>query len=569
MAIKWSSALEVKYAAEKCEKITGILRADLMNMGLSLQGSLGNFNWKTGFRIAYPTMFLKKLQTQGDYNPSFSDVQFLGNYTLSSTDHIEAFILYSVNKYELLPKEWLGHFQTSRVEIHQVNIDQNGKKDYKFNTALAAIKYLKTFGSSSTFSISASKYISKENENSNITGNIFHSPDATFPDLDKEFLFTRLEKIDNKASLTSNSIQGEIRTSISDHVLTGGLEFKNIALSSEKNESYIEDGPHAIQINPLLQLSNNSYNLNSLAFYIEDSFPFSDNIKSNIGVRFLKNYFTHENLLSPRASISYTLNAKNVFNFKTGIYYQPPFFSELTGLINNPNDLKSQRAIHYSIGWKNQLKEKITMSWEVYYKKLNNLVPFYYEDLKMIPIKGNVNEGYSLGLDVMFQGEIIDGIESWLGYSYLDSKEKETNSGKPYRRRLIDQTHTIQIFLQDHFRKHPNWQSHLRLLAGSGFLYNVRKLVENPQTKLYEMVVELEHPQTYMLYLRADMGLSATFDVGEKSKLVCIAEVLNVFDKYNYGGFDWVRVYNNSKGLVNIPKVLSKRFFNFKIELYF
>ncbi len=306
-----------------------------------------------------------------------------------------------------------------------------------------------------------------------------------------------------------------------------------------------------------------------MALFVEDSFSLSPNIKTDLGIRFLKNYFTNENLLSPRLNILFILNEKNVFNFRTGVYYQPPFFTELTGLIDDPYKLKSQRAIHFSIGWKNQLKEKVTMNWEVFYKKLDYLIPFYYEDLKMISVKGNVNEGYSFGFDVMFQGEISNGIESWLGYSYLDSKEREMNSNEPYRRRLLDQTHTFQIFLQDHFRKYPNWQSHLRLLAGSGFLYNIRKLVKNEQTNTYETVVDLDNPQVYTLYLRADMGLSATFDVSEKSRLVFTTEVLNVFNQYNYGGYDWIRVFNNSQGLKNIPKILSKRFFNLKVEYYF
>ena len=227
---KMSSALEVKYLAEKSDRISGILRADLLNMGLSLKGSFGNFNWKTGFRLAYPAMFLQNLQTQGDYKPSFSDIQFLGNYSISPYDQIETFILYSVNKYDLSPKEWVGNFQTSRLDIEQINIDQSGEKNYSFNTNLAALKYIKTFGKSS-LSISISKYFSKEYEKSNVIGNVYYSPDAENPDTNKEFLFTCTEHIDDKASLSSYNLQAEINTSYRDHNLISGLEYKNILLT--------------------------------------------------------------------------------------------------------------------------------------------------------------------------------------------------------------------------------------------------------------------------------------------------------------------------------------------------
>jgi hypothetical protein len=169
----------------------------------------------------------------------------------------------------------------------------------------------------------------------------------------------------------------------------------------------------------------------------------------------------------------------------------------------------------------------------------------------------------------MFQGQISEGIESWLGYGYLNSKEREAGSNKPWRRRLLDQTHTIQIYLQDHFKKHQNWQSHLRLLVGSGFLYNPRVMMMNQETQKYDVEVDLDHPQEYFLYLRADMGLSATFEIGNESKLTFIAEVLNVFNHYNIAGYESIRIFNDVNGLIRIPKVLSKRFFNLKMEFYF
>lgn len=81
--------------------------------------------------------------------------------------------------------------------------------------------------------------------------------------------------------------------------------------------------------------------------------------------------------------------------------------------------------------------------------------------------------------------------------------------------------------------------------------------------------MDIDNPQEYTFYLRADMGLSATFDISATSKLIITTEVLNVFNQYNYAGYEWIRVFNNSRGLVNIPEILSKRFFNLKVEYHF
>lgn len=566
---KMSSALKVQYSTEQCDKIHGIVRADLLNMGLSLRGSTGNLNWKTGFRLAYPSMFMDKLQTRGDYKPSFSDIQGLANYSISPTDKLEFFFVYALNKYDLSPKEWDGQYQTSLVEIHQVSILEKGNKDYSFGTNLAALKYQKAFEDSSLFTASISRYYTSEREKSNVAGDVYYSPDAYYPEYDRGFLFRRTEDIDDKVTLNSFALQSEFQKSFNNHSLFTGIEFKAINMVSDKNEFYVEEGKNAVQVIPVIQKGNDSYNLNSFSIFAEDKISLSRVFNAVLGIRYLNNSFTKENLFSPRLSAAFIPDENNAFTFGAGVYYQPPFVAELTGLIPNPKNLKSQRAIHVKLGWQHQLKEKVKMNWEFYYKKLDYLIPFYYEDLKTVYVKGNVNEGYSYGFDVMFQGQISDGIDSWLGYGYLNSKEREIGSNKPWRRRLLDQTHTIQIFLQDRFKKHQNWQSHLRILAGSGFLYNPREMALNPATQKYDVVADLDHPQEYFLYLRADMGLSATFDVGENSKLMFVAEILNVFNHYNIAGYESIRIFNDINGLIRIPKVLSKRFFNLKIEFYF
>lgn len=170
---------------------------------------------------------------------------------------------------------------------------------------------------------------------------------------------------------------------------------------------------------------------------------------------------------------------------------------------------------------------------------------------------------------LFIQSLVTEGIEGGFGYGYLNSKEKEMNSDKPYHRRLLDQTHTLQIFLQDRFRKHPNWQSHLRILFGSGFLYNYRSVVKNPNTGINELVINLDNPQEYFIYLRVDMGLSASFEISNTSKMTLSVEVLNVFNHYNIAGYEWVRIFDDANGIVKIPKILSKRFFNLKVELTF
>jgi hypothetical protein len=160
-------------------------------------------------------------------------------------------------------------------------------------------------------------------------------------------------------------------------------------------------------------------------------------------------------------------------------------------------------------------------------------------------------------------------MRSWFGYSYLNSMERNISGASEYQRRLLDQSHTVQIFLQDKMPKHPNWQSHLRFLLGSGYLYYNRLITEDPSTGLSYIEVDTEDPQEFFLFLRVDMGLSASFDISNYGKLVVIGEVLNVFNHYNISGYEWVQVWKDVRYPFRIPQVLSKRFFNLRLEYNF
>ena len=299
---------------------------------------------------------------------------------------------------------------------------------------------------------------------------------------------------------------------------------------------------------------------------MEDYFLISPNLEANIGVRFLKYGYSDENLFSPRAYLIYQLSDFNKFKFSWGYYYQPPFLNELKS--TQIKNLKSQRSVHYILGWEKQVNPKLKFNAEIYYKDLDNIIPFYFDEFRMVYVDENNREGYAFGIDLMYEGEIVEGMKSWVGYSYLDTKERKVGERK-YQRRLLDQTHTLQIFLQDKMRKHPNWQSHLRFLLGSGFLYYNRKLITDAETSQSYIDVDFNNPQEYFFYFRVDMGLSASFNLGKGYKITGIAEMLNVFNQLNAGAYEWVHIFKEIKAPLNIPHVLTKRFFNIKAEISF
>lgn len=123
--------------------------------------------------------------------------------------------------------------------------------------------------------------------------------------------------------------------------------------------------------------------------------------------------------------------------------------------------------------------------------------------------------------------------------------------------------------MQDRFRKHRNWQSHLRFLFGSGYLYYQRKLTIDETSGSSYIDVDFNNPQEYFLYFRVDMGLSAKLDLGNEYYITPIVEVLNVFNQSNHGAYEWIQIFKDIKAPIGIPHLLSPRFFNLRVELSF
>jgi len=565
---RMSSALDVNYSAEHKDHIRGTFYASILNLGFNLNKRMNKFNWNLGIRYANPSAFLNSLKTKGDYKPSYSDIQFLGNYKINSNSYLELLALYADNRFDISPTNWSGNFGFSgRGDFRGVAIESEGDRIYSYLNSLVGIKYSSQILNKSRLEISASRYWVKEKEHYDLTGDIFYFPDAYNPDQDRELLKTRYEKGNNSISLNSYRVKAEINTHFGINNLNIGTEYRFSDISNKSYENFYEEGDSLLNEKPVNYNFNSSYNLNSFNFYVEDYILLTTEIEANIGIRYLKYNYSNENLFSPRAYITYKLSPLNSFKFSWGYYYQPPFINELKS--TRITNLKSQRSIHYVLGWENQVNAKLKFSADIYYKKLDNLIPFYFDEFRMVYVDENNREGYAVGLDLMYEGEIVEGMKSWVGYSYLDSKERKIGEHDKYQRRLLDQTHTLQIFLQDKMRKHPNWQSHLRFLLGSGFLYYNRKLVTDPVTNEQFIDVDFENPDEYFFYFRVDMGLSAKFDLGNSYHITGIAEVLNIFNQLNAGAYEWVHVFSEIEAPMRIPHVLSKRFFNLRVELSF
>lgn len=573
---KMSSALEVNYDLSGTDSLTGFAKVDFLNAGLTLRNKINDLKFAAAMRYAFPGLFLNELQTDGDYRSSFQDIQLFADYSVNANSSIEILFLYADNKFDLTPVNWVGNFGGfARGDIRGLDIFYNGERKYSFKTGLLGVKYSYLSDKNTQLKFSAARYNTIEDEYSSVFSEFYYYPDADDKST-REFVKSAQENVNNNLNLVTYEFIPEIKFKKDQHLFSAGLNIRLTYLKNKVNEIFSESTDTLVSDLPFDRFINQNYNLNSFSAFLQDDFKIFENVFVSAGIRTNYYEYNEEFLVSPRATVSYTPSFHHNIILSWGYYYQPPYYTELRNKeAGNDVRLKAQRSIQYSAGWEYQFKEKVKLNVEAYYKDLDYLIPYYIDREKTEYLNENSNEGFAYGFDLMVQGEIVEQMNSWLGYGYLNTKEKNKFNGEPYRRRLTDQTHTLQVFLQDKIKKHPNWQSHFRLLFGSGFLYNLRETVTEEETEKEYLTISANKLDELFLYFRVDMGLSVNFDMGNSKNFIVIAEVLNLFNHRNYGGYRFVQISaddlsgNTAQRIFAIPQILSKRFFNVSLEVKF
>jgi hypothetical protein len=564
---RMSSALDVEYLKKNTNNFSGSVRADAFNVGASIKTGNETYKLGVGFRYAYPQLFSGSLQTQGDYEPSFSDFQLSTTYNFTDNTSIELLGVYANNQFALRPDNWIGNYGGFvRGDYRELEIDYDGENSFEYKTALLGLRLKHYFSDNLKWTLSISDYYTTETENRNTSGRIINNGSAYTDEDDGDYQKTRFEFADNAITLNSLRLRNEFNYKFTNHSISFGTEYRFVGLDNSVNERLYETGENTLLQVPIDKRFSESTKLNNFSAFIQNDINIAEGFTANIGLRYLRYEYTNENLLSPRLNLTFIESPVNIFTFSWGYYHQAPFINEL----RNPDlrKIKSQQSIHYVFGWERVLNPTLKLTSEIYYKDLDNLIPYYFDELKMVYLNGNTREGFSYGLDIQLDGELVKGMRSIIGYSYLDSRERDKGTTK-YQRRLADQTHTINVFLQDKMPKHPNWQAHMRFLLGSGFLFYNRSTYRDLNTGNTVIDVDINNPEEYFLFFRVDLGLSAAFDVTESSKITAVAEVLNVFNQLNYSSYDWIQVFEEYNSPIRIPRVLSSRFFNFRVEYRF
>lgn len=589
---KMSSVLDITY--REPEAFEGTVSASLMGFSAALGTNSKHFSTLQGFRYKRNSSLLSSMDTKGEYDPNFLDYQL--NLVYKFNQKFKASFLgnIAVNNYNFTPTSRETNFGTSE-DAKQFKVFFDGKEKDRFETYFGALNLDYRASESTALTLSASGYLTNELVSYDISGEYWLDQAGTTGGgnsdsaIGGELGVGRYhEHARNRLKMSVFGLGLKGHTSIKNNNLTYGIDYKAQKIYERSREWELRDSAgFTLPVNPdaieMIYSSSSRQDVNSGRFsiFLQDALRLNS-AKGfwviNAGLRYSYWSFNKESLISPRASVAFMpeRNANLTLRFATGVYYQQPFYKEyrrpVADEFNNETivlnrDIKSERSIHFILGADytfRAMNRPFKFSAEAYYKKLNNLIPYEIDNLKIVYAGVNQTSGYTMGLDMKLFGQFVPGTDSWVSFSLMKTNENLNGVNVP---RPTDQRYSFALFFTDYFPKIPKLKFSLRGIFSDGL----------PTTAPHS-----SRDKGYFrapAYKRVDIGLQYALlqpaEPGEPSygirrwfKSVWLGvDVFNLLDISNVSSYYWVTDVNNIQYAV--PNYLTRRQLNVRLTVDF
>ena len=587
---KMSSVLDITY--KKPKLFEGSASASLLGANAYVGSSIGKFTQITGVRYKTGRSLLKTMDTDAEYQPDFVDLQSYMTYQLAPKWEVNFLGNLASNTFKFTPHKRETNFGTvENAQRFEVYFPNSRERD-KFQTIFGALTLKHNPNEKTELGLQASAFSSKEIETYDITGEYWLGDATTENDNNQNALeIARYhEHARNRLSSTIMNVGHYGSSKIKNNTLKWGatvqMEKINDRISEwEKRDSAGYSLPQTGNgVNVISNLySDNDLSTTRISGYLQDVFKFRT--KQGMftligGIRGSYWSYNKEFIFSPRVSLGFIPNFDQNLTFRaaTGIYYQSPFYKELrttvqdaagNDIIELNKDIKSQRSIHFILGGDYTFRaadRNFKVSADLYYKKLDDLIPYTVDNVKIRYYGENCAKGHAMGLDVKFFGEFVPGTDSWISFSLM--KAEQTIRDMVTVPMPNSQGYNVSLFFQDYFPGYKRVKLNLKGVLSGGLPFIA------PRTKYEDVKSTFRTPA----YKRVDLGFSyqlaggtdAIMDRGVFRHLKNIwigVDVFNLFDIKNVSSYYWITNIDNQQYAV--PNYLTGRQLNARLIVDF
>ena len=601
---KMSSVLDITY--KRPRETAASLQLSMLGGSGHIEGTNknGRLSYLIGARHKTSKYLFNAMDTKADYIPKFSDLQAFINYELNTDWQISFLGNISKNEYTMIPENRDTDFGTIN-EALKLRIYFEGQEVDKYETYFGALSTTYQPSTELNLQFTTSAFQTFEQENFDILGEYwlyqlennlgsdefgdvaFDRGVGKYINHARNSLNARVLNFSHKGNYNKEAIKVDWGFRMQKEEIEDKISEWNLIDSAFFNFPHPADSIGNPTSNPnqqivMSELLKTQINLSSYrnSGYMQVSKDIG-NLTINAGTRGSYWTYNEELLMSPRASLAYApiWEKDVVFRAASGIYYQSPFYKELRtpeGTLNS--NIKAQKSTHYLLAadylfykWGRPFK------WitEVYYKDLENLIPYKVDNVRIQYLANDLSNGYATGIDIKVNGEFVPGVESWASLSVMKTAEDIVGDTKidangntveaGYIPRPTDQRVNFSMFFQDYIPGKPKYKMHLNLIYGTGLPFGP------PNGEKYQDVLRIPN------YRRVDIGFSAVLKAADKkSKLKWLntfnsiwvsAEVFNLLDINNTVSYLWVADVSGREYAV--PNYLTARQLNAKLIFTF
>jgi hypothetical protein len=588
-----SSVLDIKY--KRPTAFAGSFDVSLLGANAHVEGMMTKkISYLIGARYKTNTYFLKGLDTKGNYKPRYYDVQALLNYDISKKWEFSVLGTFSYNSYKLIPQTQTTTFGSLDNPL-KIMIFFDGQEVDAYQSWLSAATLTFKPNPQVRLRLISSIYQTSETETYDVSGEYWLGavePPATIMGSGDYGNITEILGVGAYLNHARNSLDGTVfnleHRGTYEHnnsLVQWGIRYQHEFFNYVVNEWVMQDSAGYSLPRPLDSLGSqhpphdslllfdaiknkSREESNRFSAFLQDTWTFKNEkneMSLTAGLRSMYWDYNHQILFDPRVNISFQPHWKKVvvFRLSGGYYSQPPTFRELTDLRGNiVPGLKAQRSIQvvagsdlYFTAWGRPFK----FVGEVYYKYINNLIPYTIDNLKIRYYGTNDAFGYATGIDLRINGDFVKGVESWASLSVMKTEENIDGVWVP---RPTDQRVNFSIFFQDYIPHYPTWRMNLTFFYGTGLPFGPPNVPKNQQT--------FRMPP----YRRVDIGLSKQIIGGNtvfsaknpfrvfRSMWISL-EIFNLFQFSNTVSYLWITDINNR--MYAVPNYLTPRQFNLKL----
>ncbi len=610
-AINFSAGgFEAKYG-DKMSSSLNIYYRQPTKFELSGEASLIGGRLTTGFaskdkklsamisgRYRNTNLVLNTLNEDTDFNPQYMDFQTYINYKLNDKWGFSFIGYWSKNDYEMIPKVKEVEFGTLQSPL-KLSVFYSGKEDDKYKNMMGTASINFKPNKKWAFTLDNFAYQNREREYYSIaSGYLLQTFDpVTGEPVASYDVGGQIDHARNDLMVKTYGTQ--FKTKFSPDINTDfevGLKFEKENLRDFTNEwqlvdslgystprNYVDPGtldPSQLRLRYSISGANHiePTRISAYAQYSKKFYWGENRVFVNAGVRAAHWDFNDETIISPRGQIAIKPNwdMDMLFTVSGGVYYQAPFYKEIKDVngMFNP-DIKSQRSIQIIL--KNDYEFKMAerpfkLTTEAYYKKLDNLIPYYLDNVRIRYSGKNNSEGYAYGVDTRLFGEFVPGVDSWISASYARVYENIDEQG--YIPRPTDPRFRFSMFYQDYMPKFPSMRVNLTLVYANGLPSGTPISLDEFGKPDFE--APYNYQRTLPSYKRVDIGLSKVFIDQKDNKvnggfwgnfreLTLGVQIFNAFNISNTVANQWVNDVNSGYNYP-VPVRLTGRFFNVKLE---